>query len=182
MTWLNSLFILGMALLAVFWEAAFNGVRHLLGAQIDLLPPLMVYASLRADLITVSLLAFLGGLWFDSLSANPLGISVLPLFVSGLAIYANREFILRDQTFAQLVLGLAASFASAILTLLLLLTTRHTPLLGWGTLWQLFVLSVGGAIATPVCFELLGLLNRAFTHDRPVASSFRPDREIRRGR
>src|SRR5215468_222748 len=75
MVWLNPVLILLAAFLAVFWEAAFPGVRHILGAQIDLLPCLMVYAALRASLITVSLLAFFGGLCFDSLSANPLGIT-----------------------------------------------------------------------------------------------------------
>ena len=50
-----------------------------LGAQIDLLPALMVYAALNAGLPTVALLAVFGGLWFDTLSANPLGISILPL-------------------------------------------------------------------------------------------------------
>ena len=136
MNWLNTLFVLGAAFLAVFWEAAFGGVRHLLGAQIDLLPPLMVYASLCTGLTTV-LLAVCGGLWFDSLSANPLGVSMLPLFVIGLAIYLKRDLILRDQTFAQLVLGLAASAAAPVLTLLVLLTMGRAPLLGWGTLWQL---------------------------------------------
>src|SRR5438094_3400750 len=98
MTLLNTIFILGAAFLAVFWQAAFNGVRHLLGAQIDLLPALMVYASLYGGFTNVVLLAVLGGLWFDSLSANPLGVSVLPLFVIGVAIYANRDLILRNQT------------------------------------------------------------------------------------
>ena len=41
---------------------------------------------------TVTLLArLLGGLWFDSLSANPLGVTVLPLFAIGLAIHLKRE-------------------------------------------------------------------------------------------
>lgn len=182
MNWLNTILILAAAFLAVFWEASFNGVRHLLGAQIDLLPPLIVYASLRADLTTVALLAFLGGLWFDSLSANPLGISVFPLFVSGWFIWGNRELILRDQTFAQLVLGLCVSAVAPVLTLLLLLTTGHSPLFGWGTLWQLLVMSLGGALATPVTFEVFGWLQRVLVHNRPTQSSFRPDREIRRGR
>ena len=120
MNWLNTAFVLGAACLAVFWEAAFSGVRHLLGAQIDLLPPLMVYAGLCTGLTTVTLLALCGGLWFDSLSASPLGVTVLPLFVIGLAIHLNRELILRDQPFAQLVLGLGASAAVQVLTLLLL--------------------------------------------------------------
>ena len=182
MNWLNTIFILVAAFLAVFWEAAFNGVRHLLGGQIDLLPPLIVYASLTASLSTVSALAVLGGLWFDSLSANPLGVSVLPLFVIGLAIYINRELILRDQIFAQFVLGLGASAAVPILTLLLLLTAGHAPLFGWGTLWQLLVMSLGGAVATPIFFELFGWLHRVLGDHPATQSSFRPDREIRRGR
>ncbi len=182
MTWLSTLFILAAAFLAVFWEAAFAGVRQVAGAQVDLLPPLMVYAGLRVSLKSLGLVALLGGLCFDSLSANPLGISVLPLFMVGVAIYANRELILRDQPFAQFVLGLAASAAAPVLTLLLLLTTGHAPLLGWGTLWQLTVMSAGGAIATPVLFVLLGWLERALVHGRPPEPSFRLDREIRRGR
>jgi cell shape-determining protein MreD len=182
MNWLNTTFVLGAAFLAVFGETAFSGVRHLMGAQIDLLPPLMVYAALCTGLTTVTLLALCGGLWFDSLSANPLGVTVLPLFTIGLAIHLKRDLVLRDQTFARLVLGLGASAAAPVLTLLLLLTMGQVPLLGWGTLWQLIVLSVGGAIATPVCFELFGWLQRTLVHRRATETSFRPDREIRRGR
>jgi rod shape-determining protein MreD len=180
--WIDTALVLFAALLAVFWEAAFGGVRHVLGAQVDLLPALMVYASLSAGFGTVSLLAILGGLWFDSLSANPLGVSILPLFVIGFAIYANRELILQDQTFAQLVLGFGASLAAPVMTLLVLLTTAHEPLFGWGTLWQLLVMSLGGAMATPVLFALFGLFNRALGHRHIAESSFRPDREIRRGK
>jgi cell shape-determining protein MreD len=182
MTWLNTILILVAAFLVVFWEAAFGGVRHILGAQVDLLPALMVYASLCSDFATVCLLAVCGGLWFDSLSANPLGISVLPLFVIGLGLYINRGLILRDQTFAQFVLGLAASGAAPVMTLGLLLTAGHAPLFGWGTVWQLVVMTVGGALATPVCFALFDGLQRALVHRGASQTSFRPDREIRRGR
>jgi cell shape-determining protein MreD len=182
MNWLNTAFVLGAAFLAVFWEAAFGGVRHLVGAQVDLLPPLMIYAGLCTGITTVALLAVCAGLWFDSLSANPLGVTILPLFVIGLVIHLKHELILRDQTFAQLVLGLSASAAAPVLTLLLLLTMGRNPLLGWGTVWQFVVLSVGGAVATPIWFQLFGWLERTLVHHRTVESSFRPDRQIRRGR
>ena len=182
MSWLNTIIILAAAFLSVFWEAAFPGLRHLLGAQIDLLPPLMVYAALASNFTTVCLVAVTGGLWFDSLSANPLGITVLPLFVVGLAIYSARELVLRHQAFAQFVLGLLASVAVPLLTLGLLLTAGHPPLLGWGTLWQLIVMTLGGAAATPIVFILFEGVHRAFVHTGVTASSFRPDREIRRGR
>jgi hypothetical protein len=179
---LDTILILLAAFLAVFWEAAFGGVRRILGAQVDLLPALMVYASLCADFTTVCLLALCGGLWFDSLSMNPLGISVLPLFVVGLGLHSYRGLILRDQTFAQCVLGTVASAAAPVLTLGLLLTAGRAPLLGWGTLWQLVVMTVGGALATPVWFALFDGLHRALLHRHASEVSFRPDREIRRGR
>jgi cell shape-determining protein MreD len=182
MNWLNTALILAAAFLAVFWEAAFDLVRHLLGAQLDLLPPLVVYASLCARFETLCLLALLGGLFFDSLSANPLGISVLPLLLVGLALFSKRDLILRHQAFAQMVLGLCASVFVPALSLALLLTTGHTPLFGWGTLWQLTVMGVGGAIATPVMFVIFEWLQRALIYGRPPETSFRPDREIRRGR
>jgi rod shape-determining protein MreD len=178
----SSILILLAAFLAVFLEASFQGVRHLLGAQVDLLPALMVYASLSANLLTVSLLAVLGGLGFDSLSANPLGITVLPLFVIGLLIYRKRNLILREQFFAQWVLGLGASAVVPLLTLLLLLTAGKTPLLGWGSLWQWMVMSAGGGIAAPAFFRLFGIFENALSYRRNTQISFRPDREIKRGR
>jgi cell shape-determining protein MreD len=179
---LNSILILLMAFLAVFLQAALHGVRQVFGAQIDLLPALMVYAALSANLTTVTLLAVFGGLSLDSLSANPLGVSVLPLFVIGLAIHSRRELILRGQLFAQFVLGLIAGAVVPALTLLTLLSTGNKPLLGWGSLWQWAVMSAGGGIATPIFFGLLGLCHRALSYRRVSETSFRPDREIRRGR
>ena len=116
MNLLQTILILAAAFLAVFGEAALSAPRHWLGAQVDLLPALMVYAALNTDIVTVSLLAVLGGLWFDSLSANPLGVSILPLFAVGFPIYLRRDLILRELPFAQFVLGAAASAAVPALT------------------------------------------------------------------
>src|ERR1041385_2275434 len=91
MSTLNSILILLVAFLAVFCESAFSGFRNLIGAQIDLLPPLVVYAALSAGLPTVTLVSVAGGLFFDSLSANPLGISIMPLFIVGFLITTQRE-------------------------------------------------------------------------------------------
>jgi rod shape-determining protein MreD len=182
MSTLNSILILLVAFLAVFCESAFNGIRNLLGAQVDLLPPLIVYAALSAGLPTVTLTAVLGGLFFDSLSANPLGITVVPLFVVGFLINMQKEFILRDQLFAQSVLGFSASAFVPVATLLLLLTGGHAPLLSWFSLWQWIVMTVGGGIATPALFLLFEWFDRTFSYRSATEMSFRPDREIRRSR
>ncbi len=179
---INSILILLATFVAVYLEASFNGVRHLFGAQIDLLPPLIVYASLSTNLVTLALLAVLGGLWFDSLSANPLGVSMLPLLLIALAINRQRGLILREQLFAQLILGLSASAVAPALTLVLLLSIGENPLLGWASLWQWVLMSLGGALLTPVCFHLFDIFNRALSYRPRGETSFRADREIKRGR
>jgi hypothetical protein len=178
----QSILILSAAFIAVFGETALSAPRHLLGAQIDLLPAIMVFAALNAGLPTLSLLAIFGGLWFDSLSANPLGITILPLLVVGFPIYLRRDLILRDLPFAQFVLGATASAVVPALTLLMLLSGSHKPMLGWGTLWQWIVMTAGGAVATPFIFALMDKCNRAFGYQPMQETSFRPDREIKRGR
>ena len=178
----RTILILAAALLAVFGEATFPVLRHWLGAQVDLLPVLMVYATLYADLATVSLLAVLGGLWFDALSANPFGTSILPLFAVGFVIYLRRDLILRDLSFAQLVLGTLASAIVPVLSILLLLTAGKQPLLGWGSLWQWLVMTAGGAAATPLVFALFNWCDRTLGYQPRTETSFRPDREIQRRR
>jgi rod shape-determining protein MreD len=178
----STILILAAAFLAVFGEAAFPLLRHWLGAQVDLLPVLMVYAALNADIVTISLLAVLGGLWFDALSANPLGVSILPLFAVGFVIYLQRELILREVPFAQFVLGAVASAVVPVLSVLLLLTGGQEPLLGWGSIWQWLVMTAGGAVAAPIVFEFFNRCQHAFGYQPRTETSFRPDREIRRGR
>ncbi len=177
---LNSILILVVAFLAVFVEAAFSWPHRLLGAQIDLLPALMIYAAMNTEIITVSLLAVLGGLWFDSLSANPFGISIFPLFIIGFPICWKRELLLRELPFAQVILGAIASAVVPALTVLLLLSGSDEPLLGWGSLWQWIVMTAGGALATPLIFEFFGWCNKTFGYQPLIQTAFRPDREIRR--
>lgn len=179
---LQTILIFAFAFLAVFAEAAFPGVRHLLGAQVDLLPVLMVYAALNANMTIVALLAVLGGLWFDALSANPLGVTILPLFAVGFVILSQREFILHKLSFAQIILGAVACAVVPALTLLLLLTGGGQPLLGWGSLWQWLVMTAGGAVATPIIFALFAWCNHALGYQPRAETSFRSDREIHRGR
>jgi len=179
---LPNILILLTAVLAVFAQGAFDGIRHLLGAQVDLLPALMVYTALSCSPVMMMTFAGFGGLMFDTLSVNPLGISVLPLLLIGFLLQLRRDLLLRDQIYAQFTLGLIASALTPVMTVLTLLTLESAPLLGWGSLWQWLVMSVGGAVATPMFFLMFDWLNHALGYQPVVESSFRTDREIRRGR
>lgn len=177
----HSLLILLLAFLAVFCQVAFQWPRQLLRTQIDLLPALMVFASLRLGIASVTTLAVLGGLWFDALSANPLGVTALPLFLTGFVLHQKRDLILRDQPYAQFVLGALAGGAAPVGTLLLLLSLGETPLLGWGSLWQWGINTLGSGVATPVVFRLVGWVDQRLAYQPVVETTFRLDREIKRG-
>ena len=175
----QTILILSAAFLAVFGETVLSAPRELLGAQIDLLPAIMVFAALNAGLPTIAALAIFGGLWLDTFSANPLGISILPLMLVGFPIYLRRDLILRDLPFAQFVIGAIASALVPALTLLMLLSGSTEPLLGWGTLLQWLVMTAGGAVATPFIFALMDWCNGSLGYKLRTEVSFRPDREIR---
>ncbi len=179
---LTPLIILIAAFLAIYFQSTFDLFRNIFGAQLDLLPALMVYTSLTRGIISVALLALIGGLLFDSLSANPLGVTVLPLFVIGFAIHRFHGLLLREQLYAQFAFGLTASLLTPLFTLLILLSGENSPLVGWGTLWQLLVMAVGGGLATPVCFWILDRINLALNYQPIAQTTFRPDRQIKRGR
>jgi len=179
---LHHILILLAALLVVFLEGAGGGLRVFLGAQIDLLPALVVYTALTCSPAMTLMLGVCGGLMFDALSVNRLGVSVLPLVLIGLSLQFRRDLLLREQAFAQFVLGLLASALAPLFTVLILLTLETSPMLGWGSLWQWIVMSLGGGVATPLLFLLFDHLNRALGYQPVVETSFRSDREIRRSR
>ncbi len=182
MNWFQTILILLCAFLGVFAEGVLTFPRSLLGAQVDVLPVLMVYAALNARLLAVVLLAILGGIWADTFSANPFGISILPLFAVGFPIFTQRELVLRDLPFAQIVLGAIAGAAVPALTLLMLFSGGHKPVFGWGTLWQFVVMSLGSALLAPFIFKLLDWAQGAFGYQERSTNQFRLDREIRRGK
>lgn len=182
MNLMQTILILAFAFLAVFAESVLSAPRNLLGAQIDLLPGLMVFTALSSEIWTVALLAIFGGLGFDSLSANPLGVSIIPLMLVGYLIHARNDLILRSLPFAQFILGGAASAMVPALVLILLLNCGKQPLIGWGSLWQWLVMTAGGAAATPILFAFFAWCDRNLGYQPLSEPSFRPDREILRDR
>jgi hypothetical protein len=179
---LHSVLILAMAFLLVFFEVSSDMLHRLFGTQIDFLPALMVYTSMTHGIFTIALLAVGGGLCFDSLSANPLGVSVLPLFLIGLVIYRSRDLLWRENPAAQFFFGAAASALQPLAVLFILLNIGRAPLLGWKSIWQWIVMAVAGGVFAPLCVVLFRGLHRTLDYQPVIHPGFRPDREIKRGR
>lgn len=182
MNYLNTGILILAAHLAVFLAACKTPLSDWLGIQIDLRPALMVYCGLHAEWATLTIVAVLGGLWFDALSANRLGVSVLPLFLVAFFTQRNRSLILREQRYAQFILGIAASALVPAITGLLLFGTGQSPLIGWSSILQLLWLALTGGALTPILFWMLERFQFAFSYPVISETSFRPDRQIKRGR
>jgi hypothetical protein len=69
-----------------------------------------------------------------------------------------------------------------VAVLFILLNLGSLPLLGWMSLWQWIVLTIGGGAFTPVCFALFKRFHRAFEYPPAPQTPFRADRQIKRGR
>jgi len=182
----EALFLVVTAWLAVFAQSWFGGIRVLTGAQVDVLPSLMVYAGLTGGMWSVGLLSFFAGTLLDSLSLNPLGVSVFPLFVVGWAVNANQELILRTERYAQCLLGIGAGALVPLLTLSIIVFLMgervERPVVGWESLWRWTVMALAGGVATPVIFLFGDLSRRMFLYEMAPENRFRGDREIKRWR
>jgi rod shape-determining protein MreD len=179
---LETISILLAAWGAVAFEVSFNGLRNLVGAQVSLLPALMVYVALSSSLPSVALLAIVGGLAEDSFSANPLGVTTLALAVTGFILHHQRDLMLRDQLYAQVLTGFLASSLVPACVILALMNTHNPVPLTWRLLGQWLVMAMGGAVATPLAFRLFALVNRLFSYQPLPESHFRETRQIKRTR
>jgi rod shape-determining protein MreD len=175
-------FVLALAVLLVYGQASVAWLRYWLGFQVNLLPSLMVYCALVTDFTTWCALALAGGLCLDSLSANPLGISSLGLLCVGAGLGRQRELIMYQDWFVQCLLGLAATGGAFVVELSVQEFLGFQPVTGWITWWQGAGVAVSGALATPLWFRLIPFLETAFGYSPISQISFRPDREIKRGR
>jgi hypothetical protein len=182
MNWITPTLLFVTALMAVFVEAKGIPFRAWIGAQIDFLPALLVFAAVTQHFLVICGLSLAGGLWFDSLSFNPLGTSVLPLLAIAGTIYFTRPLLLNRNTHAQFILGLAASAVVPLLALLVLFGMGESPALDIGFAWRWLVMALGGAASTPLFFKFFTRIDRALAYPVANETSFRPDREIKRGR
>lgn len=166
----------------VFAQTQFPWIANVLGTPICLLPALVVYTILTHGMGTLALFAFWMGLGLDALSSNPMGTSILPLFLVGFLLHLRRHLILRDQAYAQFWLGFAASIALHALTWTVLHLNGRNPITGPWTLWQVLISAILNGTICPLLFVFFDALRNTFDYQPLTEGSFRPDREIKRGR
>jgi len=165
-----------------FAEARVMVIRDLTGAQVDLLPGMMVYAAMAFRLEIVLGCAALFGLFHDSLSANLLGTSFTAFAAVGLGASRFRELLLSDQFITHWILGVIGSAMAPVISLGILNLCGLEPLVGIGSLWQWAIMTAGGGFVTPVWFKFFNRLDDASRFKEMPESAFRQDRQMARGK
>ena len=163
--------ILLTALAAIFFESACQIPRNLTGAQIDPLPALMLVVAVRAPVMAISALAIMGSLWQSSLSSDPLGIGMLPLFMLGMLAHLNIKSIAYHHIGSRFALGAIAGALVPILTLCLLLLSGQQPMIGLYSLWQWVAGIIGNGLFALGFFPWLEWLDRTM-EEQPFAAPY----------
>lgn len=166
----------------IFAQARLTWFRDLTGAQVDLLPGMIVYAAMAFPLGTVMFCAGVFGLLFDSCSMNAIGTTFVTLALIGAAAGRYRELLLSEHFTTHWVLGLIASAVAPIIAYFLLRLMGMKPLIGWGSAWHWAIMTAGGGAVTPLWFKVFNRLDDALRYKEIPESVFRQDRQIARGR
>jgi rod shape-determining protein MreD len=146
--------------LVVWFQATGSPLGGWFGVKADLLPSLMIYAGMTVGVRAVVAAGIVGGFLHDALSVSPLGVSILPLCVVGLAAHHWQSYLARDEKTQQFILGALATFGGSVLVLLLLaMTSRGVGLSLW-LLPRLLGVTLLGAAMCPLFFVVLDRLNR----------------------
>lgn len=156
-------------------------LRDVIGFYIDLVPLLVVYMALTAELTTLVLVSSIIGLFFDSVSANPLGVSPISFILAGLIVYGYRHLVLRKSWQIQYLSGLLCSILIPFNTFILLKFIGAEPFMAFKLIIKLLISGSLNALLTPLIFGIIDWIENTFNYKQVKMSSFRPDREIRRG-
>jgi len=157
-----------MAMVMTYLQSRWSVMEGMWRAQVDVLPVFAAYAALHGGLGAIIGVAMIGGAWLDVLSANPLGTSLLSLFLTALIIHRVHEVLLKGQLAAQFFVSLTAGGLGPVITYVVLWGMSMQPLAGWGTLWQIVVNAIICGVAGPFIFLILNQMDSWVSYE-PVA-------------
>ncbi len=144
-----------VALVLIWLQGWCNIPRRILGVQPELFPVLVLYCALYRTWAELFIVTGVGSVFYDSLSLNPLGCTLLSTLLVSYVIHSNRSVVLFDRVRVQMMLGAGISVVIPFLTLFQLMNLSVPPFMNWAVLWTFVVLAGAGAIFAPILFWVL---------------------------
>lgn len=183
MNFSHTIFLVMIGYLIIALNATlFGKLRAISGLDIQLLPAIVACSGLISSIETILLVSFIIGLMFDSISANPLGVTSISLAIPGVLIYSAQNLFVKNQWQTQFLSGVFAGLLQPLVVLFLLLTFGYEPVFSADSILILGLSALIGGFFTPWIFKFVNWMDKNFNYSQVKTSSFRPDREIKRGR
>ncbi len=162
------LFLLITCSVFVWGQTWFISHYPVLGVKIDCLPCLVLYCALFASWKELFCVCTLAGLLFDSMSLNPLGVTVISLLLPGYFLYCNRKILLYHSVWVQVLLGFAMGIVSPLFTLLQLTGLPISPLINFRVLFVFIVLGITNALVAPIILFGINYILEKYIAPLPV--------------
>ncbi|MGC8742470.1 MAG: rod shape-determining protein MreD [Verrucomicrobiia bacterium] len=183
MNYSHTIFLVIIGYLAIALEATlFATIRGFTGINLDPLPAIIACSGLLSPIETIILVSLILGFMFDSISANPLGITAISLAIPGLLIHLGQGILVKKEWQTQFLSGVFAGALQPFISLFLLITMRYKPIFSVDSVFLISISAVICGFITPGVFKFLNWMDTTFNYSRVKTSSFRQDREIKRGR
>lgn len=144
-------------MLAAALQARLPTLWWLGGVRLELLPALVVYASLTVRRGHAIILALVAGMMQDALSAAPFGLSALAYGISALWITGMGEILDRDLPWVQLGAGALTSAAVATIAF-------FAVGVSFGALCKMVVVAASSGITTVVLFFAIDYARAVWGH------------------
>lgn len=162
------LFLLITCCVFVWGQSWFLTHYTVVGVKIDCIPCLVLYCALFASWKELFFVCTLAGLLFDSMSLNPLGVTVISLLLPGYLLYCNRKVLLYHSVWVQALLGGAIGIIPPLLTLLQLTGLPVSPLINLGVLFVFIVLGITNAFAAPIILFGINYILEKYIEPLPI--------------
>lgn len=181
MTRFELLTLILVTYLLVCFQISFEGIGFWMQGYIHF-PTLVIAYSVSTGRREIGFgLCFILGLWLDSLSMTPLGISILALLATRVVAEKVWRNWSGDPYLGLFAPGFAVGILYPLFAVLLMSVLGESPLTGWRFMISLVMSGLTMGLLSPIFFRVLnGLLNTL--NFKPISAMRANElREIRRG-
>lgn len=175
----TTLLIIGYLLVCI--QAAFDGFVFWMQGYIWFPCLVVAYALVRQPPVVSGLLCIVIGFWIDSLSVNPLGLSILSMAAAALLAGKAWRNWAGDRFLSMFAPGFVLGFTFPVIGIMTARMIGESPLGGWRLFLSTMVSGLIIGVLTPPFYRLVDLAMGTLRFKTVYHQEPRDIREIHRG-